>query len=57
MSEKLTEVYVVDDITVLVKFLINAKCIYIMKTPERSRTSRVKYFLVLSPQNSLCDVT
>ncbi len=27
-----------------------------MKTPERSRTSRVGYFLVLSPKNSLCDV-
>ena len=28
----------------------------LMKTPERSRTSRVGHFLVLSPQNSLCDV-
>ena len=28
-----------------------------MKTPERSRTSRVGHFLVLSPGNSLCDVT
>ena len=28
----------------------------LMKTPERSRTSRVGLFLVLWPQNSLCDV-
>ncbi len=27
-----------------------------MKTPERSRTSRVWHFLVLSPHNSLCDI-